>query len=70
MKTNRPIYWAITGLISFFISAAIAKYNSGYPIGGVIEPVSVFIIMVGSILYLSRLGGHGSNRTALQPATK
>jgi hypothetical protein len=134
MKTNRTIYWAITGLISFImlfsayysgthkveftttlgfpnyfrieltaakiigallllvprvpsrirewiyvsfgivlISAAIAKYASGYPITGVIEPVSVFLIMVGSTLYLNqlnRLGDRALNHTTFLPATK
>jgi hypothetical protein len=37
------------------VSAAIAKFNSGYPMVGVLEPMFVFVIMVGSILYLNRL---------------
>jgi hypothetical protein len=37
------------------LSAAIAKFNSGYPITGVLEPLIVFTIMVGSLLYLNKL---------------
>jgi hypothetical protein len=37
------------------VSAAIAKFNSGYPTKEVLEPVFVLTIMVGSLLYLNRL---------------
>jgi DoxX-like family len=37
------------------ISAAIAKYYSGYPISGVIEPLFVLIIMIALAVYLNRL---------------
>jgi hypothetical protein len=37
------------------ISAAIAKFNSGYPTTGVLEPIFVFTIMIGSLLYLNKL---------------
>jgi hypothetical protein len=37
------------------ISAAIAKFNSGYPTTGVLEPVFVFTIMISSLLYLNKL---------------
>jgi len=37
------------------ISAAIAKFNSGYPTKGVLEPIFVFTIMIGSLLYLNKL---------------
>jgi len=37
------------------ISAAIAKFNSGYPMMGVVEPMIVFTIMVGSLLTLNKL---------------
>ena len=127
MKTNRSVYWVITGLISFFmlfsayysgthkiefanlgfpnyfrieltvakifgallllipqvpakirewiyvsfaivlISAAIAKYMNGYPMSGVVEPASVFLIMAGSVFYLNRIGSpdlnHGEKRS-------
>jgi hypothetical protein len=37
------------------ISAAIAKFNSGYPTTGVLEPIFVFTVMIGSLLYLNKL---------------
>jgi len=37
------------------LSAAIAKFNGGYPITGTLEPLIVFTIMVGSLLYLNKL---------------
>lgn len=37
------------------ISAAIAKFNSGYPLSGVVEPLFVFTIMASSLFYLNRL---------------
>ncbi len=37
------------------ISAAIAKFNSSYPTKGVLEPIFVFTIMIGSLLYLNKL---------------
>ncbi len=65
--------WVYVSFGIVLISAAIAKYSSGYPIIGVIEPVSVFLIMVGSTLYLnhlSRLGDHSLNHAPVLPATK
>ncbi len=37
------------------VSAAIAKFNSGYPISGVLEPVIVFTIMAGLLVCLDNL---------------
>jgi len=37
------------------VSAAIAKFNSGYPTNEVLEPVFVLTIMVGSLVYLNRV---------------
>jgi hypothetical protein len=59
--------WIYVSFGIVLVSAAIAKYYSGYPIAGVMEPVSVFVIMVGANFYLNRLGDHvppGGRRTA------
>lgn len=39
------------------VSAAIAKFNSGYPFKEVLEPLFVLTIMLGSLLYLERQRG-------------
>lgn len=46
--------WIYVAFGIVLISAAIAKFNSGYPISGVIEPLFVLTILIASTLYLNR----------------
>ncbi|HKB91147.1 MAG TPA: DoxX family protein [Opitutaceae bacterium] len=62
--------WIYVSFGIVLISAALAKYVNGYPTVGVVEPVSVLIIMVGATLYLHRLGAGHSPGTARSPTTK
>jgi NAD(P)H-binding len=47
--------WIYVCFSVVLISAAIAKFNSGYPMMEVVEPMIVFTIMVGSLLTLNKL---------------
>ncbi|HEY5792690.1 MAG TPA: DoxX family protein [Chthoniobacterales bacterium] len=47
--------WIYVGFGVVLISAAIAKFSSGYPMIGVLEPLIVFTIMAASLLYLNKL---------------
>ena len=47
--------WIYVCFSVVLISAAIAKFNSGYPRMEVVEPMIVFTIMVGSLLGLNKL---------------
>lgn len=46
--------WIYVSFTIVLISAAIAKYNSGYPLKEVAEPLVVLTIMVSSVLYLNK----------------
>jgi hypothetical protein len=48
--------WIYVSFGIVLVSAALAKYVCGYPIQGTVEPLSVLVIMIGSNLYLNRLG--------------
>lgn len=50
--------WIYVSFGIVLISAAIAKGCSGYPLSGVLEPLSVLVIMTGAILWLRKLGYH------------
>ncbi len=60
--TARVREWIYVSFGIVLISAAIAKFYSGYPITGVMEPLFVFAIMIGANFYLNR------QRRALQSA--
>jgi hypothetical protein len=47
--------WVYVGFSINLISAAIAKYNGDYSVVGVVEPLAIFAIMVGMLVYLERL---------------
>jgi hypothetical protein len=47
--------WVYVGFSICLISAFIAKLNCGYPISGLLEPLSTFSLMVIAIFYLNKL---------------
>lgn len=47
--------WVYVGFSICLISAFIAKYNTGYPISGLVEPLFTFILMLVAIFYLNKL---------------
>lgn len=49
--------WIYVAFSIVLVSAAIAKFNSGYPILGAIEPLIVLAIMVSLLVYLGRRAG-------------
>jgi hypothetical protein len=53
--SDRVREWVYVGFSICLISAFIAKINSGYPVSGVVEPISVFIIMMVLLWYLNKL---------------
>src|SRR5260370_10726424 len=56
--------WIYVCFVVVLISAAIAKFNSGYPTMGVLEPIFVFTIMIGSPLSSNKL----NKVTSVNPA--
>ena len=46
--------WIYVSFAIVLVSASIAKFNSGYPVSGAIEPLFVLTIMAGSTFYLYR----------------
>jgi hypothetical protein len=51
--TDRVKEWVYVSFGIVVVSAAIAKYNSGYPASAIAEPVFTFVIMIGALLYLN-----------------
>jgi hypothetical protein len=47
--------WVYVGFSICLISAFIAKYNTGYPVSGLMEPLFTFILMLAAIFYLNKL---------------
>lgn len=47
--------WIYVSFTIVLLSAALAKYNSGYPLQQVAEPLIVLTIMLSSLLYLHKL---------------
>ena len=62
--------WIYVSFSIVLLSAAIAKYYSGYPLSGVVEPISVFLILIGARVYLERLGDGGRlNSVPISPGS-
>lgn len=47
--------WIYAGFGVCLLSAFLAKYNGGYAVIGLVEPILVFTLMILSIRYLDRL---------------
>jgi hypothetical protein len=62
--------WIYVSFGIVLVSATIAKEVSGYPVQGVAEPVSVLVIMIGSIFYLNRIGDRSSKGASMLSTTK
>ena len=62
--------WIYVSFGIVLVSAGIAKEVSGYPVQGVAEPVSVLVIMIGSIFYLNRLGDRSPKGESILATTK
>ena len=62
--SNRVKEWVYVSFSVCLISAFIAKINSGYPLSGVAEPISVFIIMMILLWYLNKLNKSPNTKDA------